>query len=445
MRYFRKTFVVISAIVVVIALILLVVSAIFFYGYKTQMSKLRASGRYSTLAGFQTPKVPADQNAATIYTELINRRVDRKLYADWSRLRKILYVTRSGANQDLWSEARAIVSRNRGICDQIGKAARKPYCVYPVDWSQDFPPRLFNYTNLLLFASEFYLARAILGAKDDRPGYPDSIHTCIVFGRLLADQPDSTTQLLVYVILETTCGTVLRTFDYREMEVDDLHSLYSALSQIDLTHGLELAFRREMLLALDSPPRIWSPEALVGEGGGGAVDAAKGMADSAFRVYYDHIGQYGDRSVWIGQMTRLIEGMDLTYSEALERDLIDPHIPSYAIMTYQLGSTYAKMNSQRYWLESKLAGTRTVLALHAYKNRYHSYPTDIAELRSKLAWKIPKDTYSDKEFIYRRQGKGFLLYSIGPDQKDDGSTDYRSKKRGIGDRLLGDIVWKADH
>jgi len=77
--------------------------------------------------------------------------------------------------------------------------------------------------------------------------------------------------------------------------------------------------------------------------------------------------------------------------------------------------------------------------LIAFKDRHSIYPASLAELRAKLGWKLPEDPFSGKDFIYKRQGKGFILYSIGQNLKDDGGIEPSKN-----DRDKGDIVWRMD-
>jgi hypothetical protein len=81
---------------------------------------------------------------------------------------------------------------------------------------------------------------------------------------------------------------------------------------------------------------------------------------------------------------------------------------------------FVKSMSKRYPVQEELSRTRVFLALQAYKARHGGYPASIQELRSKLGWNLPKDPFSGKDFIYKRRDKGFVLYSVGPDMKDDG-------------------------
>ena len=89
-------------------------------------------------------------------------------------------------------------------------------------------------------------------------------------------------------------------------------------------------------------------------------------------------------------------------------------------------------------------GSRIALGLAVYKGRFHRYPEKLAELRSKLGWHVPEDPFSGKDFSYKRRGDGFLLYSIGPNLKDDGGAEVERDRR-FGSRLEdepGDIVWE---
>jgi hypothetical protein len=74
--------------------------------------------------------------------------------------------------------------------------------------------------------------------------------------------------------------------------------------------------------------------------------------------------------------------------------------------------------------ETKLA--EVALDLAAYRADHGKYPEQLAELKPKYRAEI-KDPFSDSELRYRRDGEGFLLYSVGPNGKDDGGrnlSDY---------------------
>jgi hypothetical protein len=65
------------------------------------------------------------------------------------------------------------------------------------------------------------------------------------------------------------------------------------------------------------------------------------------------------------------------------------------------------------------------LALRVYHIRHGSYPDSLRQARQALGWHLPKDPFSGKDFVYRREGKGYVLYSVGLDMKDNGGMDFR--------------------
>jgi hypothetical protein len=59
-------------------------------------------------------------------------------------------------------------------------------------------------------------------------------------------------------------------------------------------------------------------------------------------------------------------------------------------------------------------------ALAAYRADHGSYPARLAELIPKYFAVHPKDIFSGGELHYRQQGSGYLLFSVGPNGRDDG-------------------------
>ncbi len=58
-------------------------------------------------------------------------------------------------------------------------------------------------------------------------------------------------------------------------------------------------------------------------------------------------------------------------------------------------------------------------ALHAFQKDTGKYPAKLGELAPKYLATVPDDIFSGKPLIYRLEGKGYLLYSFGPNGKDD--------------------------
>jgi len=65
----------------------------------------------------------------------------------------------------------------------------------------------------------------------------------------------------------------------------------------------------------------------------------------------------------------------------------------------------------------------TTLALLRYGSDMSQLPASLSELvSSRYLERVPMDPYSDGPLVYRRNGDGFVLYSLGADFDDDGGT-----------------------
>jgi hypothetical protein len=67
------------------------------------------------------------------------------------------------------------------------------------------------------------------------------------------------------------------------------------------------------------------------------------------------------------------------------------------------------------------------LALAGYRHDHGEYPKTLAELRPTYIPEIPKDPCSDGDLQYKPEGDGYVLYSVGPNGKDDGGRNFNDE------------------
>ncbi|MCD4825006.1 MAG: hypothetical protein K8S55_10375 [Phycisphaerae bacterium] len=93
-----------------------------------------------------------------------------------------------------------------------------------------------------------------------------------------------------------------------------------------------------------------------------------------------------------------------------------------SIMLFSVGGLIELQESQI--MHDELVGV--ALALAAHKAEKGAYPQKLAELSPAYLKTIPADRFSGKPLIYKTQDKGFLLYSVGRNLKDNGGKDEAS-------------------
>jgi hypothetical protein len=69
--------------------------------------------------------------------------------------------------------------------------------------------------------------------------------------------------------------------------------------------------------------------------------------------------------------------------------------------------------------QQSLTNLHLAFALAAYHADHGRYPDKLDDLAPKYPPSLPLDLFSEKPLIYRLEGAGYLLYSVGPNGKDD--------------------------
>ena len=71
----------------------------------------------------------------------------------------------------------------------------------------------------------------------------------------------------------------------------------------------------------------------------------------------------------------------------------------------------------------QLEVAKVAVALAAFKAEKGEYPEKLSELAPAYVKKVPLDIFADGPLVYKRDGKGYVLYSLGPNMTDDGGVE----------------------
>ena len=94
-------------------------------------------------------------------------------------------------------------------------------------------------------------------------------------------------------------------------------------------------------------------------------------------------------------------------------------------------------------IEAIMLTSRAGLACRLYKSRTGLYPASLEELVPGILTEVPIDPFTGKPFVYRREGEGFIVYSLGSNQKDDGGRSTYMITQLVMDKD-DDWAWKED-
>jgi hypothetical protein len=106
-----------------------------------------------------------------------------------------------------------------------------------------------------------------------------------------------------------------------------------------------------------------------------------------------------------------------------------------------------KMRAKYETMTAVLAILRTETALYRYRAEHTRFPGSLTELVPAELARVPDDPFGGKAGVplrYRpaQGGSAFLLYSVGPDMRDDGGSPLRFDRGSTGDLVAGHLVGK---
>jgi hypothetical protein len=121
---------------------------------------------------------------------------------------------------------------------------------------------------------------------------------------------------------------------------------------------------------------------------------------------------------------------DLKASIDFDKAVTDAKI-SHAKITGYLGDTFictllpaaSKVQHAADGAEQTQNNLHIAFALAAYRADNKQYPKNLDALAPKYLPSVPADLFSGKALIYRPEANGYLLYSIGPNGKDDSGVN----------------------
>jgi len=114
--------------------------------------------------------------------------------------------------------------------------------------------------------------------------------------------------------------------------------------------------------------------------------------------------------------------------------------PKHPLNRAMLSSVFTPASDKSVISATRLHLLACAAAVRAYRLRHGNYPRTLAEAR---VADLNKDLITGGEFVYRTGAKGFLLYSVGVDGKDDGGKRVVEAKimEGTGD--LAPVPYRA--
>ncbi len=422
---------------------------------EAELAALKAQGMPLTMVEAAPKPVPDDQNAAVVYQEVFRVHFPPEKTLPDERMKGLsneelglFYEYLKEPNAEREEQMRTLLGRPQvqEALETFRRGSQRPHCVFPVNW-QDGVGALFPHLGRFREASRIIAAQALILAKDGR--LDEALDWCEVALRMsehAASEPSLIGQLVSYAMQNITFGAVKQIVSAAETPPATAEKFQRYLRQIDLYKTFtgamigERTFGRYMFDMLSQKPRAVCK--LVTE------DTDLRVYPLLVRLYCGWLGRPVhklDELAYLEYMQRDIEITKLPYREAAPKFEAQATtlktLPKYLIVTRVASPVFSRASGKRDMAVANIGLCRVVLALKTYKYERGAYPETLEQLKQTLDWKLPEDPFSGQDFVYRRQGEGFILYSIGQDLEDDGGLPGRDERGKWHDDR--DIVWEC--
>jgi hypothetical protein len=406
--------------------------------YKKEVAREKQAGLPLDMRDMQQPAPPAERNAAAVYTQMTDVLNKRPLGDDEKRI--------TGVNQPGLptaaeiEEARQALARRGDLLHLAHEAAARPACVFTRDWGNPDPTVIaFPELATVRKAARLLTAESIVLAHDGKP--LDAVRE-EALGFRVARHGASDRTLIGYLVGVAIDAIALGGMDkilciskgdpqvaraVRNAVETGWHPrpVSTALrSEVAFQRGCVAMLRREGAGRLNS--LLGEPE----KGGVSKIDSVAttmvwNMVPGKWEEFLDANALYVLR-----QTTKMIAVADQPYPQAHpalkeisdevnQENGLTPNEKYTHILAEIMFPESASVVQLRARIEAKAAAVRAGAAVLTYRAAHGgALPGSLAAALSP----VPTDPFDEKPLRYRREGTGFVVYSVGPDSKFDGGT-----------------------
>jgi hypothetical protein len=405
------------------------------------------------------PVADESLNAAPIYQKAIDAYKEPPLvgYETGAKKRSLLDAIKDKDwVTELTEEELALLkqwlSGNADAIEFFKQASEKPHCWWKREVKDNFVmnvlmPELSPFRKI----ARMMVWQAKLKAYDGHIEEAfDDLLTCYRAGRHLKGPRSLIEQLVGIGIQALSTSSILSILDNQKVDTQLLRNLQIQLEELMAEDTYTVNYEVERFCALDFLQRCYTNN---GRGSGHMIPSRVQEFMGAFDDFYSSVAFLGSLAASIESADRqeISREFDKIYSTAEENATKTPwqlHKEKECGVAFEMNvDNWSTLKRARYWPVSSLmpafSGVNrtahrhktqvdaliTTLAIIRFKQSAGDYPENLDDLVSAGYLKhLPMDPFSNQSLVYKRTADNFILYSIGPNFKDDGGQSGKDDK-----------------
>jgi len=333
-----------------------------------------------------------------------------------------------------YAVARDVVAANGAYYRLLDGAAKLEHSAFPTDWRASPEEITFRHLAEARQAARMFSLRAYLAAQDGRADDAlASLRCSLRLSRHIQAEPTIIGTLVSIAIQGITVSALEEILCDAAPSPSAAREFADRLAAIDNTSASIFAVKGELgLFGLPFFERLRSGEISLQEistGTAGTVESRKRirllaslggwlrrpLLNANERLYLRYTGDH-------------VRAFELPWPDSQQTvDRIDnslPHARPWSFVAEYITPVLGRAIWSRDRATASLRAAAIALSLKAYYADHGAYPDSLSALEAD-GWTLPADPFGGGPYHYRREGDGFVVWSIGPDVDDDNAArDY---------------------
>jgi hypothetical protein len=260
-------------------------------------------------------------------------------------------------------------------------------------------------------------------------------------GRSIGDEPTAISQLIRNAGVTVACYTAERVLAQGEAGPDDLAALQRAFEEEDRHPGLLVCLRGERAAQYELYDAVEKGEVSPDDFSekGNTPDEGPSLTGWAVRDRFR-----GELPHTLSALTRWARACERPPHELIqfERELGAEveKLPRDVIHLKLLLPSLQRISDAERRRHANVRCMAVALAVERYRRKHGEWPESLAKLVPELLKEVPADPFDGRPLRYRQGEDGVVVYSVGPDGRDDGGRfDRENPTRAGAD--LGFGLW----
>ncbi len=334
------------------------------------------------------------------------------------------------------SKAPTALADKKEVLELLLQAAERPGCRYPVELTHGQKALFHHLADIRRCAGLLRSEATNRAALRQTDAASKAILAGIRLARSLDQEPVLISKLVEIAALDHAFDALEESLNQTAFSRAELSRLVLALGDAEPGVGFRRAMlgERANLIGVFQSSDEGLAEAMAMSGGGATAPSFLGSYRSAGHLE-------GDFAFALDLMSNLVVAVTLPFPEALDAAAglqvpdAQAALQGKLVFSALLLPRPAQFVPKGAASVARIRVARTVLAVELYRGKHGgSLPETLAEVSAELSDGVPKDPFDGQPLRYRRAAAGgFVVWSVGPDRKNDGGAKEPSEGKAGGD------------